>query len=81
MTVTVDCESVCTKKQFLTEMKTVFDEMFGLNYDAFIDGARGIEHPLTITVLNINCYEDAQNLKEIFQIIEQENPLVRFAVK
>ena len=54
--------------------------MYGLNYDAFIDGARGIEQDLEIEVLNFACFEDGQNLAEIFKIIEEENRLIKFTV-
>lgn len=80
MKVTVDCDVCRTKKSFLLEMQKVFEEMYGLNYDAFIDGARGIEQDLEIEVLNLACFEDGQNLAEIFKIIEEENRLIKFTV-
>ena len=81
MKVVVDCKINSAKSQFLAEMQKVLDEMYSLNYDAFIDGARGVETQLTIEILNFHCYEDTQNLTEIFDIISKENPLISFAVK
>ena len=81
MKVIVDCKVNNTKRQFLTEMQKTLAEMYSPNYDAFIDGSRGVEKPLTIEVLNFDCYDDKQNLTEIFDIITQENPLINFIIK
>lgn len=79
MKYTVDCKTSSTKKAFLTEMQKAFGEMYSLNYDSFIDGARGAE--ATVEVLDIGCYEDPQTLREVFEIIERENPSVKFITK
>lgn len=73
MRLTLDCRLLSNKLALLAEMQKVFDEMYSLNYDALIDGARGYEDELEISIDNIGCYEDEQNLREVLDIISQEN--------
>ena len=77
MRITFDCKTLSDKLTLLTEMQKVFDEMYSLNYDALIDGARGYEDELEISIDNISCYEDEQNLREILDIISEENTQIK----
>lgn len=76
MKLTLDCKSFTSKLTLLAEIQKIFDEMYALNYDSLIDGARGYENELEISIDNISCYEDEQNLREVLDIISQENPQI-----
>lgn len=81
MSLTLDCKTLSAKADLLARLQQVFDEMYSLNYDSLIDGARGFAKKLHIEVVNIDCYEDSRNLTEVLQIISRENPLITVSIK
>lgn len=81
MKLTLDCKVFDNKHGLLKEFQKVFDEMYGLSYDALIDGARSYESELTVCIENADRYEDEQNLRETLDIIMRENPLIKILYK
>lgn len=81
MKLTIDCKLLSAKAALLARLQQVFDEMYSLNYDSLIDGARGFEEQLRIEVVNIDCYEDSQSLTEVLNIIALENPLITVSIE
>lgn len=81
MKLTLDCKVLSAKVDLLAKLQQVFDEMYSLNYDSLIDGARGFEDEISINVVNINCFEDARNLTEVLQVITKENPLITVSIQ
>ncbi|MDE7454398.1 MAG: hypothetical protein K2M64_01045 [Clostridia bacterium] len=76
MTITLDCKVYSAKIALLTQLQKVFDEMYSPNYDALIDAAKTYENNLEINVINTHCFEDERNLKEVLQIMTQDNPKI-----
>ena len=81
MKLTLDCKSFDNKCALLKEFQKTFDEMYGLSYDALIDGARSYQNELTVYIENVDRYEDEQNLLETLDIITRENPLIKILYK
>lgn len=81
MKLTLDCKVFDNKCALLKEFQKTFDEMYGLSYDALIDGARCYARELTVCIENADCYEDEQNLRETLDIITRENPLIKILYK
>lgn len=77
----IDLKKLNTKPLALKELATVIPEMFGLNYDALIDSATFFDEPLCIELENIDCFDDKQNLLEVFDIITNENPKFTYSIK
>lgn len=81
MILKLDCKVLNNKADLLAKLQQTFSGMYSLNYDSLIDGARDVEEEIKIEVVNVEFYEDAQNLIEVLQIISQENTLIKISVR
>lgn len=75
-TLEIDLSIFNTKKKLLAYFASLFNEMYGLNYDALIDVLTYVKEPLTLEFLNEIQYENLEELKSILDIIHRENPLI-----
>lgn len=75
-TLEIDLSIFNTKKKLLAYFASLFNEMYGLNYDALIDVLTYVKEPLTLELLNEIQYENLEELKSILDIIHRENPLI-----
>lgn len=75
-TLEIDLSIFNTKKKLLAYFASLFNEMYGLNYDALIDVLTYVKEPLTLEFLNEIQYENLEELKSILEIIHEENSLI-----
>ncbi len=75
-TLEIDLSIFNTKKKLLAYFASLFNEMYGLNYDALIDVLAFIKEPLTLELLKEDQYEDLEELKSILEIIHEENSFI-----
>lgn len=75
-TLEIDLSIFNTKKKLLAYFASLFNEMYGLNYDALIDVLTYVKEPLTLELLKEIQYENLEELKSILDIIHRENPLI-----
>lgn len=73
----LDCLKYPSKKELLSYLRDNLEEMYSLNYDSLLDALTGYEFPLEINIKNKTLYEDYPNLKEVFEIVTNENKNVR----
>ena len=57
----IDLKVLNTKDKFLSFMKDSLEDMYALNYDALIDAITSY-HSLELEFINIESYQDYQNL-------------------
>lgn len=69
----LDLKFYPTKSLLLSYLTTQIIDMYGANYDAFIDALTSYEEPYTIELKNISFFENEKELIEVFEIIQQEN--------
>lgn len=73
----LDCLKYPSKKELLSYLRDHLEEMYSLNYDSLLDALTGYEFPLEINIKNKTLYEDYPNLKEVFEIVTNENKNVK----
>ncbi len=73
----LDCLKYPSKKELLNYLRDNLEEMYSLNYDSLLDALTGYEFPLEINIKNKTLYEDYPNLKEVFEIVTNENKNVK----
>mgnify|MGYP004484443077 CR=1 FL=1 len=73
----LDCLKYPSKKELLSYLRDNLEEMYSLNYDSLLDALTGYEFSLEINIKNKTLYEDYPNLKEVFEIVTNENKNVR----
>lgn len=73
MIITIDLAKYNTKIALLSYFRDILDEMYGLNYDALIDTLTFVDEETVIEFSNIDCFENATDLKEVMSIIASEN--------
>ncbi len=73
----LDCLKYPSKKELLSYLRDNLEEMYSLNYDSLLDALTGYEFPLEINIKNKTLYEDYPNLKEVFEIVTNENKNVK----
>lgn len=81
MIILIDLKKYNTKSSLLEKLSQLIPDMFGRNYDALIDSASYYDKPLKIELENLDCYEDKQNLIEVFDIISCENANFSYLIK
>ena len=77
----IDCKKLNTKELLLKYLVTELEEMFSPNYDALIDCLQCIDENIAITILNIDNYNDKDNLVEVFKEICDYTNLVSIEYK
>ena len=70
---TFNCAILNTKKALLQQFAEIFDEMYSLNYDAWIDVATSLKEE-EWEFQNVDKYENPALLREILQDITSQNP-------
>jgi hypothetical protein len=79
MNIIVDCNIYNTKKLLLDYFKSILDEMYSSNYDALIDALLFIDEKTDINILNIDQFNDKNNLIEVLNIISNnENISIKY---
>lgn len=68
----IDFKLLNTKEKFLQFMQEHLDDMYSLNYDALIDSITAYKS-LELEFINLNDYEDIENLLDIINIVTNEN--------
>lgn len=72
----IDFNILNTKEKFLSFMKDSLEDMYALNYDALIDAITSYQS-LEIEFINIESYQDYQNLIEVIEIINNDYPNIK----
>lgn len=72
----IDLKKLNTKEKFLSFMKDSLEDMYTLNYDALIDAITSY-HSLELEFINIESYQDYQNLIEVIEIINNDYPNIQ----
>ena len=57
-------------------MKDSLEDMYALNYDALIDAITSYQS-LELEFINIESYQDLQNLIEVIEIINNDYPNIK----
>lgn len=73
---TFNCTILNTKQALLGQFAEIFDEMYSLNYDAFIDVATACHGDELWEFANIESYENPALLREILRDISTQNPRI-----
>ena len=76
MTHRFDCSELNTKRALLQKFADIFDEMYSLNYDAWVDVATASKEYTTWEFENIDSYENPALLREILRDISTQNPRI-----
>lgn len=77
---TLDCAVLTDKKLLLAQMSKIFEGMYALNYDAFIDAATFCDEKTLLEFLHFEKFETPCDLQEVLEIIRNENPDVDFEI-
>ena len=72
----IDLKVLDTKEKFLSFMKDSLEDMYALNYDALIDEITSYQS-LELEFINIESYQDLQNLIEVIEIINNDYPNIK----
>lgn len=81
MTHKFDCAMLNTKKALLQKFADMYEEMYSLNYDAWVDAATFCKEDVTWEFTNIEKYEDPTLLRAVLQDIASQNPHVTVVEK
>lgn len=79
LNLTINCQEYCKKDNLLSYLVENLEEMFSPNYDALID-ALSFEEGV-INFINLNKYEDFNQLSEIISIIKNINSNLTINIK
>ncbi len=77
---TLDCAVLTDKKLLLEQMAKIFEGMYALNYDAFIDAATFCDEKTLLQFLHFEEFETPCDLQEVLEIIHNENHAVNFEI-
>ena len=76
----INLKELNSKEKLLAYFQDNFDEMYAANYYELIDVITFIKNDLNINFVNSNCYSDLDNLKEVFEIITNENNKISYTI-
>ena len=71
----IDFKQLNTKEKFLQYMQENLEDMYSLNYDALIDSITAYKN-LELEFININDYDDFDNLIDIINILINDYPYI-----
>ncbi len=71
----IDFKQLNTKEKFLQYMQENLEDMYSLNYDALIDSITAYKN-LELEFININDYDDLDNLIDIINILINDYPYI-----
>lgn len=72
----LDFKLLNTKEKFLQYMQENLEDMYSLNYDALIDAITSSKD-IELELVNINEYQDINNLLDIIDILINEYPHIK----
>ena len=71
----LDFKLLNTKEKFLQYMQENLEDMYSLNYDALIDAITSSKD-IELELVNINAYQDINNLLDIIDILINDYPYI-----
>ena len=71
----IDFKTLNTKEKFLQYMQENLEDMYSLNYDALIDAITSSKD-IELELVNINEYQDINNLLDIIDILKNDYPYI-----
>lgn len=72
----LDFKLLNTKEKFLQYMQENLEDMYSLNYDALIDAITSSKD-IELELVNINAYQDINNLLDIIDILINDYPYIK----